>query len=289
MAATIKVSTGFFMSKRSWVFVLFFSFLSIQLSSTALAAPRISISAQTILEGAVRLFIKSRRAGGPAFKYVLERTKGRTRNRLFTQRARSNLNMRLIDLPGMGKVRYELRVLRGGRVLAVRNLYLELQGQSDFDSPSPDIYIPDAPSFQEPTGGTIQLVIPPGMIDCSLATQDETLQRVNWYRQQAGVQPLTIQWQLRTAATVHSIAMAAGNELTHEGWFEEIWELAGFHGSSMGQNIAKISATPSQAVDFLATSQNHLLNMQKASYRYLGVGCINDSRGQTWWTHNFGG
>jgi uncharacterized protein YkwD len=36
-------------------------------------------------------------------------------------------------------------------------------------------------------------------------------------------------------------------------------------------------------------SSGHRANILSSSYRHSGVGCVMDSRGRLWWTHDFGG
>lgn len=83
--------------------------------------------------------------------------------------------------------------------------------------------------------------------------------------------------------------MAGRSELSHVRWMEEIWELARYPGTSIGQNIAMYTGNAVAVVDALYASDGHRENMLKQSYGQLGVGCILDQDGRMWWTHNFGG
>lgn len=91
---------------------------------------------------------------------------------------------------------------------------------------------------------------------------------------------------LDVAAQNHSVKMAGGAGLTHDGWDTEI-RAAGYTGGSIAQNIAYgYSAT--EVVDGWMASAGHRANILNPAYRDIGVGCVNKN-GTLWWTQDFGG
>lgn len=113
------------------------------------------------------------------------------------------------------------------------------------------------------------------------------LERINYYRALNGLgalQPLQV---LEVSARLHAIKMARAQQLTHEGWFQIIWDL-GFRGPHMSQNIANYIFSPYAVVDALMTSAGHKTNILNTRDQHIGIGCLIDQNGKIWWAHNFG-
>jgi uncharacterized protein YkwD len=158
------------------------------------------------------------------------------------------------------------------------------------------IYVPEEesslPSLPPPSNTPSAEPPPPialgsGETRCPNHFAQEVLELVNAARADASLGALSLHPQLEWAAIKHSDWMIRENLFSHEGWYNEIIE-SGFTVASAGQNIAHYFDSPASVVSAWMESPGHRANILKASYTFLGVGCIIGPDGSLWWTQNFG-
>ncbi|WP_242059955.1 CAP domain-containing protein [Oscillatoria sp. FACHB-1407] len=120
----------------------------------------------------------------------------------------------------------------------------------------------------------------------------------NAFRQQFGLQPLTLNSKLNTAAQTHSQNMAVQDFFSHTGADgSQPWDRmtrAGYRWSRAAENIAAGQQTPEAVVDAWMNSPGHRANILNANFREIGVGyyeLTNDTGNVNYgryWTQNFG-
>lgn len=136
----------------------------------------------------------------------------------------------------------------------------------------------------------------------------EVLEETNYYRSTGyncvtegkfpPAPPLTMQFQLRKSARLHSEWMADTGTFSHssvggpngDDMVERI-ESAGYSGwRNLGENIGAGYTSPAAAVKGWMDSDGHCANIMNSSFTELGVGYYYDSgsRWEHWWTQNFG-
>jgi uncharacterized protein YkwD len=140
----------------------------------------------------------------------------------------------------------------------------------------------------EPGSGGGDPPLPSGQRECPAGSTAGVLQLVNDARRDHGRATLADDAALARAARTHTIAMVAAQRLTHDGWIGYI-RAAGYAGGALGENIAYGYQSPASVVQGWMKSSGHRANILSSSYRHSGVGCVMDSRGRLWWTHDFGG
>lgn len=154
--------------------------------------------------------------------------------------------------------------------------------------------VTDAPGHEsgnppEPPGGSAvtmpEIEFP--LTACPEGTEDVLLDELNSIRESESLQPLTRDLLLDISARQHSLMMAETHNMTHDGWFDGIWA-TGYHGSSLGQNIAKYIQDPIVLMAAWMNSEGHRLNIVKEKYTEIGVSCVRASDGEYYWTNNFG-
>jgi uncharacterized protein YkwD len=127
---------------------------------------------------------------------------------------------------------------------------------------------------------------------------DRVIALTNAFRQQNGLQPLTVNSKLNTAAQVHSQHMATEDFFSHtEPDGSQPWDrmtAAGYSWSQSGENIAAGQTTPEEVVNDWINSPGHRANMLSPKFREIGVGyyeLANDTGNVNYhyyWTQVFG-
>jgi uncharacterized protein YkwD len=130
--------------------------------------------------------------------------------------------------------------------------------------------------------------LPAGMRECAGGAVAQVLDLTNAARDDGDRAPLALHPQLNRAARTHSIDMARAGVLTHDGWLESI-RAAGYPGGWLAENIAVGYGSPVGVVTAWLESAGHRGNILNPVYRDVGVGCVVDRAGATWWTQDFGG
>jgi len=148
---------------------------------------------------------------------------------------------------------------------------------------SVDVEGPDAPPG--PAGDP---PLPAGQSECPAGTVQAVLGLVNDARADYDVASLAVHPALAYAARVRSITMATAQKLSHTGWLETIYA-AGYPGGLLGENIAYGYGSPSSVMSAWLASAGHRANILRPAYRYIGIGCVIDSKGRRWWTQDFAG
>ncbi len=125
----------------------------------------------------------------------------------------------------------------------------------------------------------------------------EVLRLTNVFRQQNGLQPLTLNSKLATAAQTHSQNMGNLDFFSHTGAdgssSSQRISAAGYTWSAAGENIAAGYTTPEAVVNGWINSPGHRANLLNANYRDIGIGYFylaNDTGNVNWqryWTQNF--
>lgn len=122
------------------------------------------------------------------------------------------------------------------------------------------------------------------------------LQLINTYRQQNGLQPLSLSPTLTTAAELHSEDMAYNDYFSHTSLdgrtFVDRVEDAGYtYDTWLGENIAAGYSTAGDVFDAWKNSSTHDANMLMPEFEVIGIGrAYNASSYFEWyWTTDFGG
>ncbi len=125
----------------------------------------------------------------------------------------------------------------------------------------------------------------------------EVLRLTNVFRQQNGLQPLTLNSKLATAAQAHSQNMGNLDFFSHTGAdgssSSQRISAAGYAWSAAGENIGVGYTTPDAVVQGWINSPGHRANMLNANYRDIGIGYFylaNDTGNVNWqsyWTQKF--
>lgn len=119
---------------------------------------------------------------------------------------------------------------------------------------------------------------------------------INQYRQQNGLQPLSLSSTLTTAAQLHSEDMARRDYVSHttpEGktFVDRIREAGYTYTTCLGENIAAGYSTAQAVFEAWKNSQGHNQNMLNPCFKAIGIGLAYSasSRYQWYWTTDFGG
>jgi len=109
---------------------------------------------------------------------------------------------------------------------------------------------------------------------------------VNQRRAEAGLKPLRIQPQLQQAAQKYADQMAGASSFSHTGTdgstpFSRM-AAAGFHGTMMGENIARGFSNPTSVMEAWMNSAGHRANILNPGYTDLGVGIAKGEGGMNW-------
>ncbi|HBZ92160.1 MAG TPA: hypothetical protein DEO91_00190 [Pseudomonas sp.] len=111
----------------------------------------------------------------------------------------------------------------------------------------------------------------------------------------AATAPLVWSAELGSAAESHSRAMANGNFFAHQGRDGltpvDRAELAGYGGTTVGENIAAALDTTAKVVEGWLASPGHCANIMNPAFSELGAAYANDPQSDAgiYWTALFGG
>lgn len=123
------------------------------------------------------------------------------------------------------------------------------------------------------------------------AQEDEVLRLVNVQRSYAGLQPLTMNWQLARCARYKSQDMATRGYFDHNsptyGSPFQMMESFGLRFSAAGENIAYGQRTPAEVMNDWMNSPGHRSNIMNPTYTQIGVGLAKNSSGVCYWTQQF--
>jgi uncharacterized YkwD family protein/spore coat assembly protein SafA len=123
------------------------------------------------------------------------------------------------------------------------------------------------------------------------AQENEVLRLVNIQRSNAGLQTLTMNWQLARCARYKSADMAQKGYFSHTsptyGSPFQMMENFGLRFSSAGENIAYGQRTPAQVMNDWMNSSGHRANIMSRTYTQIGVGLARNSSGVCYWTQQF--
>ena len=104
--------------------------------------------------------------------------------------------------------------------------------------------------------------------------------------------PVRLNETLTAAAQVHAEDMAANRFLEHEGSDgsspAERARVAGYMGSSTGENIAHGQDDAAAAVAAWVDSDGHCANLMNGQFDELGVGVATSATGEPYWVQLFG-
>ena len=82
-------------------------------------------------------------------------------------------------------------------------------------------------------------------------------------------------------------------ELGRGSYFDERIENNGFGTSYVGENIVVDRYTSQEALDSFIDSPHHCENIMNANFEYVGIALYDasneDSKYDTYWTHDYGG
>jgi len=144
---------------------------------------------------------------------------------------------------------------------------------------------------------------PPRAIAAGDCTADATLDveeqaflaRINEYRAQNGLVPLTASYTLTRAAAWKSADLGTNAYFAHDDlsrtWVQRIRDCAYGYSTYIGENIAAGAASAQQVFGMWKNSAGHNANMLGANYRTIGIGryYVPGSPYGWYWTTEFGG
>lgn len=123
------------------------------------------------------------------------------------------------------------------------------------------------------------------------AFEQQVLELVNRERAAAGLQPVTYNGVLDTAAEQHATHMSGVGRMAHEGIGDADpgtrIRAAGFR-DSWGENVATGQTSPEQVVREWMASPEHRRNIMNPDYRQLGVSQVTSQGGRSYWAQEFG-
>jgi uncharacterized protein YkwD len=228
----------------------------------------------------------------------------------FTQPSRLTLTLKRSSAPVMVEVLQDLN--SNGRVEPA-----EVMGRSHSTRNTHSLYLPKVPAgifflrvspkanratsyrltaISQPLLAATSVDVTPPAIAQSFVEQ--VVHLTNAFRQQFGLQPLTSNLKLNTAAQTHSRNMAVQDFFDHVGSDRsQPWDrmtAAGYQWSHSAENIAAGQQTAEAVVNAWITSPGHRDNMLNANLREIGVGYYElvPDTGQVnygrYWTQVFG-
>ena len=123
------------------------------------------------------------------------------------------------------------------------------------------------------------------------AIENKVVELVNRQRVNAGLIPLTVNWQLSRVARYKSDDMAIKGYFSHTsptyGSPFKMMEDFGLRFSSAGENIAYGQTTPEQVMNAWMNSPGHKANILSPNFTEIGVGYSKNSSGVCYWTQMF--
>ncbi len=125
----------------------------------------------------------------------------------------------------------------------------------------------------------------------SLATLEQSVfQKINQFRQQKGLAPLSLNITITQQARQHSQTMASSRVLSHDGFAGRVKAISrSIPYTGAAENVAYnkgFSDPVSQAVNGWLKSPGHLKNIM-GNYKLTGVGVAQNSQGEYYFTQIF--
>ncbi|TVP68982.1 MAG: CAP domain-containing protein [Leptolyngbya sp. LCM1.Bin17] len=118
----------------------------------------------------------------------------------------------------------------------------------------------------------------------------ELLTRVNQARQQAGVDPLSLNPQLNTAAQGHAQDMASTGRLSHTGsdgsTMRSRIDATDYRWRAIGENVAMGQPTAAAVLESWLNSPGHRQNLLNPTFTELGLGWA-EAGGRLYWVQVF--
>lgn len=125
----------------------------------------------------------------------------------------------------------------------------------------------------------------------STTQENEVIRLVNIERSKAGLQQLTMNWQLCRVARYKSADMANKGYFSHTsptyGTPFQMMESFGLRFSAAGENIAYGQRTPAEVMNAWMNSPGHRNNILSRSFTEIGVGLAKNKNGVCYWTQQF--
>ncbi|MEN6314845.1 MAG: SafA/ExsA family spore coat assembly protein [Clostridiaceae bacterium] len=125
----------------------------------------------------------------------------------------------------------------------------------------------------------------------STTQENEVIRLVNIERSKAGLQQLTMNWQLCRVARYKSADMASKGYFSHTsptyGTPFQMMESFGLRFSAAGENIAYGQRTPAEVMNAWMNSPGHRNNILSRSFTEIGVGLAKNKNGVCYWTQQF--
>ncbi|GAA2846503.1 CAP domain-containing protein [Nonomuraea rubra] len=122
--------------------------------------------------------------------------------------------------------------------------------------------------------------------------ENQVVRLTNAERAKGGCDPLSHDARLRRAAVGHSADMAKNDYFDHDSQdgrdMTDRIRATGFSGSAWAENIAMGQRSAAQVVRDWMNSAGHRENIMNCTYTHIGVGAVKDSKGQIYWTQDFG-
>ncbi|WP_062353713.1 SafA/ExsA family spore coat assembly protein [Bacillus kwashiorkori] len=119
----------------------------------------------------------------------------------------------------------------------------------------------------------------------------QVVQLVNQKRREAGLKPLTHNWELSRVARYKSMDMRDRNYFSHDsptyGSPFTMIKNFGIYYRNAAENIAQGQATPAAVMQSWMNSPGHRKNILSAQYTQIGVGYISGGTGRHYWTQMF--
>ncbi|RCX13477.1 spore coat assembly protein SafA/uncharacterized YkwD family protein [Anaerobacterium chartisolvens] len=128
-------------------------------------------------------------------------------------------------------------------------------------------------------------------IDSVKSVESEVVRLVNVQRANAGLKPLTENWELSRIARYKSQDMINKNYFSHTsptyGSPFDMIKSFGINYSTAGENIAMGQRTAQEVMNGWMNSSGHRANILNSSYTQIGVGLAKNSKGTCYWTQMF--
>lgn len=135
--------------------------------------------------------------------------------------------------------------------------------QANSQLPNPDLIYPNQ-----------KINIP--NIDQTKGVESEVLNIVNQNRQNQGLKPLQMDWELQRVARTKACDMAQKGYFSHQsptyGSPFDMMKQFGITFRSAGENIAQGQRTPQEVMQSWMNSQGHRENILKPDFTHIGVG-----------------
>ena len=126
----------------------------------------------------------------------------------------------------------------------------------------------------------------------SSSLEQETLNGINFIRQQNGLRTLSVAGAITAAAVAHSADMAAADQMSHSGTdgsnAGQRMAAAGYTWRMYGEIVAAGYNTPEAVVNAWMNSPTHKAVIMMPDFNEFGIGLQYSAAGRAYWTVNFG-